>query len=138
MKIGHRELGFTMIELMIVLVVVAILAAIAYPAFTSQIQQGRRADAQQELMDMALRQEKWRANHTEYGTLPDIGHPCPGSGAQADACDYYDFGLNNRSATTYTLTATPKNSQASDKEGGVPCDPLELNQSDEKTPEECW
>lgn len=134
MKTGHHEPGFTMIELMIVLVVVAILAAIAYPAFTSQIQQGRRADAQQELVDMALRQEKWRANHTQYGELSDIGEPCPGS----DACQYYDFGLSDRGATTYTLTATPKNSQASDKEGSVSCDPLELNQSDEKTPEECW
>lgn len=134
MKTGHRVPGFTMIELMIVLAVVAILAAIAYPMFTSQIQQGRRADAQQELMDMALRQEKWRANHTQYGSLADIGDPCPG----ADACEYYGFAVDNVSATTYTLTATASGPQSSDSEGGTSCTPLTLDQNDDKTPPECW
>lgn len=136
MKTRRCEPGFTMIELMIVLVVVAILAAIAYPAFTTQIQQARRSDAQQELMDMALRQEKWRANNTTYGSLADIGDPCPGS----DACDYYSFSVGNVSATTYTLTATAQSGtgQTSDTDGGVSCTPLTLDQNDDKTPPECW
>lgn len=128
--------GFTLIELLIVVVVIAVLLAIAIPLYGEQVRQARRADAQRVLMDMALEQEKWRANNTEYGTLAQIGDPCPG----ADACDYYDFDVPeaDRSATTYTLTADPTGGQTKDSEQGTPCDPLTLDQNDDKSPDLCW
>lgn len=127
--------GFTLIELLIVVVVIAVLLAIAIPLYGDQVRQARRADAQRVLMDMALEQEKWRANNTTYGSLADIGDPCPGS----DACDYYDFTVTNNTATTYTLTADANaGGQTEDSEQGTPCDPLTLDQNDNKTPDVCW
>lgn len=144
MKTGHREPGFTMIELMIVMAVIAILAAIAYPMFTSQIQQGRRADAQQELVDLALQEEKYRANHVSYGTCADLfgGASCPdvsGGSNWGYTVTVLDPGPDGGpNATNYTLQATATGDQASDKEGSTSCTPLTLDESDNKCPAVCW
>lgn len=139
MKTGHREPGFTMIELMIVLAVVAILAALAYPAYNSQIRQGRRADAQQELMDLALRQEKYRANNVTYASCEDLfgaGNSCPGVPGSDNWG--YTIDITANSATGYTLEATATGDQTKDKRGGQSCSTLRLNESDQKCPAECW
>lgn len=139
MKTRHPEPGFTLIELMIVVVVIGILAAIAYPAFTSQIQQGRRADAQQELVDLALRQEKYRANNVTYGDCEDLfgtGNPCPGVPGGSNWG--YTLTVTENTATTYTLEATATGDQTSDKEGSTSCTPLTLDESDNKCPAVCW
>ena len=63
--------GFTLIELMVAVVVVGILAAVAYPAFTSQIQRSRRADATAALTGVIQAQERYRSNHGSYSA--DLG-----------------------------------------------------------------
>ena len=68
-----RQGGFTLIELMIVLVIVGILAAVALPSFRDQIRKSRRADAIAELGRLQLAQERWRADRASYGTLANIG-----------------------------------------------------------------
>ena len=68
----RREVGFTLIELMIVVAVVAILALIALPMYSEQMRKGKRAEAAQALGDMQLRQESWRADHPTYGVLDDL------------------------------------------------------------------
>ena len=50
--------GFTLVELLITIVVVGILVSIAYPAYTEHLRKSRRAEAQQVLMDIALRQQQ--------------------------------------------------------------------------------
>lgn len=66
--------GFTLIELMITVVVIGILVAIAYPAYTSQVQRSRRADAVALLSVVAQAQERYRTNQSTYGsTLSAIG-----------------------------------------------------------------
>jgi type IV pilus assembly protein PilE len=65
--------GFTLIELMVVVVIIAILAAIAYPAYTKQVRKGRRSDAFNSISDYQLREERWRADHSTYGTLVNLG-----------------------------------------------------------------
>jgi type IV pilus assembly protein PilE len=106
-----RARGFTLIELMIVVAIVALLAAIAYPIYTKQMRKGRRAEARQVLVDMSLRQEKWRTDHATYGTIGNIGSP----GNQT----YYNVELTagSNTATGYTFTATPKGDQAKDSCG---------------------
>ncbi|SEA63495.1 type IV pilus assembly protein PilE [Thiothrix caldifontis] len=63
--IKHHQ-GFTLIELMITVAIVGILAAIAYPSYTAQVQKSRRADAQVALQEIAQRQEAYFLRNYSY------------------------------------------------------------------------
>lgn len=127
-------LGFTLIELMITVVVVAILAAIALPSYSYAVRKSRRADAQAYLSEMAIKQEKWRANAISYSsTLSEVGGPPAG----AKILSYYTFATVG-TATTYSVTATPTGDQANDKQSGTACNPLSINQSGVRAPAGCW
>lgn len=66
--------GFTLVELLVTVVVAGILAAVAYPAFTSHVQRSRRADAVALLSAVTQAQERYRTNRVEYAhTLTDLG-----------------------------------------------------------------
>jgi type IV pilus assembly protein PilE len=62
--------GFTLIELMIVVVVLAILIAIAVPIYTKQVQQSRRTEARTAVLDLASREEKYFSTANSYATEP--------------------------------------------------------------------
>jgi type IV pilus assembly protein PilE len=133
MKHETNSKGFTLIELMIVIAIVAILVALAIPSYTQYIRKANRGESQQLLMNWANNQEIWRAGHTLYADPDDIAAPVN--------ADYkYTFAVSNVSATTFTLTATPKTGtdQVNDKEHGTPCSALTLDQSNTKSPAACW
>ena len=137
--------GFTLVELMVVIAVVAILVALALPSYGRYIRKANRGEAQQLLLNLANNQEIWRANETLYAVAGAIPRP---------SHDKYDFyvrqtGANppaagdcadaNPSATEYTLVACPKTGdQTKDEERGESCNPISLNQSNLKLPVECW
>jgi len=116
---GRRKTGgFSLIELMIVVVIVAILGSIAYPSYLNQVTQSRRADAQAVLMEAAQFMERFYTENNRYdrdtaGTavaLPAQLQESPrDSGTKS-----YDITVQASSASTYTLRATPKNGQAGD------------------------
>ena len=113
--------GFTLIELMITVVIVAILAAIAYPAYTDAITKARRADGVDALLNIQASQEKYRANNPTYGTLVQIGE----TAASEDG--YYALSLANITATSYTATANGTgSSQSRDTSNPVNCTVLTL------------
>ena len=58
--------GFTLIELMVVLAIAAILAALAWPAFTDAVNKSRRSDAFSALANITQSQERWRANNPSF------------------------------------------------------------------------
>ncbi len=60
--------GFTLIELMIAVAIVAVLASIAYPAYQDSVRKGRRADAMAAISAIQLSQEHWRGNNPAYST----------------------------------------------------------------------
>ena len=129
MKTSGGEQGFTLIELMITVVVLGILAAIAYPSYTGYVAQARRSDATINLTRLAAVQEKFFTECGRYspnfnGTISD---PLPvnrctglGSGPTAGLFTtqdgYYTIaitpGNTGTLATSFTLTATPVGAQA--------------------------
>ena len=68
--------GFTLIEMLLAISVAGLLSGIAYPSFQGVLHQVRRADAYVALLQAQAAQERWRANHREYGaSLAEIGAP---------------------------------------------------------------
>lgn len=65
------QCGFTLVELMIAVVVVALLAAIALPSFMDSIRKGRRSEGIAALMAVQQAQERWRANRPTYSASVD-------------------------------------------------------------------
>lgn len=98
--------GFTLIELMVVVAVVAILAAVALPSFREQVRKSRRSDAMAEVGRIQLGLERWRADHPSYSGY-----------VLSSSSNYYTLTLSGVSGTGYTLTATPKGAQAGDRCG---------------------
>lgn len=58
--------GFTLIELMVVVAIVALLSAVAYPAYSDHVRKARRVEAQLALVDTMQKQEQYRAQHHTY------------------------------------------------------------------------
>ena len=108
--------GFTLIELMIVVAVIGILAAIAYPSYTSQIAKGRRADARVQLVSAQQWVEKFYSENYNYATdtagnastTAFNAQPFSSSPRVGDGNPVYTISLTVASTSqTYTLTAAP-------------------------------
>ena len=117
-----RPIGFTLIELMIVVAVIAVLAIIAIPSYVEHIRKGKRAEAIQAIGDITLRQERWRADNSGYAANMDT---LTGSAANTtsynNALKYYDISIATSAATigtSYTITATRKGDLANDPKCG--------------------
>lgn len=77
-----RDGGFTLTELLVVMVIGAVLVSIAIPAYTSQVQKSRRTDARTAVLDLASREERFYSTNTAYTIDPtQVGYAPIGSGA---------------------------------------------------------
>lgn len=133
---GHIR-GFTLIELMITVAVVAILSAVAYPAYTDQIRKSRRAQAKADMVEYAQLAERSHTTNNTYANFrfsngtTSIQSPREGGTAQ------YTISIQATQGT-FTLTAAPQGAQAKDK-----CGTMTVNQANVKTPNTssvagCW
>ncbi|MEY6434224.1 type IV pilin protein [Thioalkalicoccus limnaeus] len=128
-----RSRGFTLLELMIVVAIVGILAAIAYPSYQDHIRKARRADAQAALLELAQFMERHYTLNNSYLCPQETGAckdrknnqppklPFDKSPKDGDA-EYYTLGFDgNPTANSFTLQATPKGAMAGD-----PCGTLTI------------
>ncbi|HCR34579.1 MAG TPA: type IV pilin [Stenotrophomonas sp.] len=126
--------GFTLIELMITVAVVAILAAIAIPSYSEYVLRSRRAQAKADLVEVAQQLERF---HTVQNTY--AGMTLPFTQSPRDGTSRYTISLSgNATASTFTLQAVPGTGQDKDK-----CGTLTLDQAGRKTPNAatvagCW
>lgn len=153
-----KQLGFTLLELMVVVAVIAILAALAITSYRNQLLKSKRAEAKQILSELALKQEKRRLNNATYTTvlagtavtgLQYAGGP--GGSSTKTPSGYYNLAMTTPGATpvcpgsgatpsignSFRITATATGDQTAD----TACPSLVLTSrcgTVEKTPTSCW
>ena len=123
-----RQNGFTLIEVMIVVVVVAILATLAIPSYREYVMRSHRRAAQAEMMQIATQQQQYFVANRAYATAAQLGYALP-----PDVDEYYDYSMtvNAGPPPSFTINFAAAGSQASDGN-------LSLTSEGVKTPATKW
>lgn len=111
---GRRNLGFSLMEVMIVVGIIAVVAAIAIPGYDYQVRKGHRAAAQSFLTDLANRQSQYLLDARNYAVganaLTDLSMAIP-----TDVSAFYDIAVETSAGgtapvlpPTFRIRATPK------------------------------
>ncbi len=124
--------GFSLIELMVVITVLAILAAIAVPVYSHFVQRSYRADAVATLSNVAIDQESYYHRNGSYATsLEELGL------SSESEQGYYTITLENVSNNSFDVKAEAQGSQADDTD----CQTITLkieNGMSTRQPSKCW
>jgi type IV pilus assembly protein PilE len=128
---SRRVKGFTLIELMVTVLVVAILASIAVPTYLQQVRKSRRSSAKSTMMDLANREQQYLLStriYADTAALVATGYTVP-----SDVSAYYNWAVTVNSVTvpTFTITFTAIGTQAVDG-------PLTLDQAGNRSPISKW
>lgn len=109
-----KQRGFTLIELMVVVAVIAILASVAFPSYKKVVLRSHRSEAYALLQAAQLGQEKYRLNHADYASdFSDTAF------ARVGTSQYYTLTVSGADAGNYVLTATATGTQTADTDCGT-------------------
>jgi type IV pilus assembly protein PilE len=141
---GRHPRGFTLIELMVAVAVVAILASIAYPLYVDQVVKARRSDGQSMLMELMNRQEQYYTNNNTFTTdLTDLGY---GSASDVPSEEgWYDVSAAACGGGISDCVALTAEAQAAQENQDTECNDLTLDSLGNKgisggsgTAADCW
>ncbi|MET0856664.1 MAG: type IV pilin protein [Telluria sp.] len=126
--------GVTLIELMVVLVIIGIISAIAYPSYTRHVLKSNRSNAQAMLMENAQFLERYYTVNNSYAGAAVVSAVVP-KGATGTAIKYNVSFSVTPTAAVYTVQAVPANSQTGDA-----CGTMTLAHTGAQTPTtgRCW
>ena len=129
----RRSAGFTLIELMIAVAIVAVLLAVAMPSYREHVRKSSRAEAQAYMMAVETRQQQFLVDTRAYAaTVAVVGVAVP---ANVNAAYTLDMPTPTAVPPAYTLTLTPKTGQSGER-----CGILSINSAGTKTAavSGCW
>jgi type IV pilus assembly protein PilE len=125
----RKHKGFTLVELLIVVVIIGILATIGIPSYRDYVRRSNRSAAKAVLLQNVQFLERSRTSSNSYALKSDGGamdvNALPTRQAPADGDAKYDIALNNLAAGTYTLVAVPVVGGPMDDD---PCGQLSINE----------
>lgn len=121
----RKQSGFTLIELMLVVAVIAILAAVAFPSYQEQVRKSKRTEVQAELIDIASRLQQYKSTNFNYKinatTAIDLTKLGFSSATPLSQNGLYTLNLSfNPAATSWVLSAVPSPT-GNQKNDGVSC-----------------
>lgn len=132
----RKSAGFTLIEVMIVVVIVGILAAIAYPSYVNHVTRTYRDAAKACLAEHAQYMERYYTSNLTYD-IPEDDRPVLGCTTEGNLNTRYTISFDDLARSTYTVVATPIGAQLAND---TACGTLKLNQKGVRTPSSgtCW
>ncbi len=131
LRLKNRQKGFTLIELMIVIVVIGILSAIAYPSYQQHLRKGYRSAAQAQMLDIANRQQQYLLANRVFATKTQL--EASGYALPSEVSSKYDYTIivGSGNVPSYSIDFQAKGAQTADGNLG-------LTSAGVKTPSDKW